>query len=406
MICPPSVLLTGAASGIGRATALLLAGSGWHCVLVDRDADGLAQLMPQLQAHSGIHHLARVVDLTDADAIEALAAGLPELDAMIHNAGISDTSGTALTDQPASQLQRVLDLNLRAPQRLTTACLPLLRPGGRIVNVASGAGLQAIPWRGAYSPSKAGLIALTQALAAARPDLVVNVLCPGFVRTELVESLIAAGRLDPAEAVSKIPLGRMADPPEMAHVLRFLAGQGAAPLRGQVVAVNGGSSLYGGSRRLPPATLAPLALDLPLSLRVEGHQDAAWVAMTSTEPAGVAEQGAYPAVLDLTPLTAPAGELWRAVHASAARFAQRHPAQASLTLLLPVRQTADWTLASDAAAARMLVATLACEWGPRQLRINALQVPDFADPGALGSLVHFVAGAGAQYLTGQTLSVT
>ena len=196
MTAPPSVLLTGAASGIGRATALLLARSGWHCVLVDRDADGLAQLLPQLPAPPGLQHVARVTDLSHAGLIEPLAAGLPPLDALIHNAGISDTSGTAITDQPASQLQRVLDVNLLAPQRLTAACLPLLRPGARIVTVASGAGLQAIPWRGAYSPSKAGLIALTQALAAARPDLVVNVLCPGFVRTELVESLIFDGLLE------------------------------------------------------------------------------------------------------------------------------------------------------------------------------------------------------------------
>lgn len=394
---PPTVLITGAASGIGRETARLLAASGWQCVLVDRDAPGLDAVVAGLPAPAGAPHIVRAVDLTDAAQIAALPQGLPPLDALINNAGMSDPSGVALAEQPVAQLDRLLALNLHAPQRLAAACLPLFRPGARVVNVSSGAGLHAIPWRGAYSPSKAGVIALTQALSAARPDLVVNALCPGFVRTELVDGLIAAGRLDPAEAVSKIPLGRMAVPQEMARVLRFLASPGAAALRGQIVPVDGGTSVYGGSRKLAPATLEALPLDLPLALQVAGD-GGAWSALATS-----ASGPAYAAVFDPTPLASPEGGLVHAVHATAARFAARHGQQASLTLLLPAHAPSDWQLAGDAAAARMLVATLACEWGAQHLRINALELPDGTSPAQVQPLLHYMASAQAQYLTGQTL---
>jgi NAD(P)-dependent dehydrogenase (short-subunit alcohol dehydrogenase family) len=421
MTLPPTVLLTGAASGIGRATALLMAASGWRCVLVDMDAEGLARLesaltaAPQTEptaAGAAPHRFIRA-DLTNPGEVERLAADLPPLDALINNAGRSDTSGVPLVEQPPSQLDRLLDLNLHAPRRLVTACLPNLRPGGRIVNVASGAGLHAIPWRGAYSPSKAGLIALTEALAAARPDLTVNALCPGFVSTELVEGLIAAGRLDPVEAVSMIPLGRMAAPAEMAHALHFLASTGAGCLRGQALSVDGGTSVYGGSRRQAPATLATLPLGLPLALTVQdGNGSSPWAVVGSVDawPGSPADDLAstprtYEAVLDPSPLDSPDGELLHAVHAAAARFATTHQDRASLTLLLPARRTTAWQHAGEPAAARMLVATLACEWASRHLRINAVEVPSPTNAAAIAPLLRYLAGASAQYLTGQTLVV-
>lgn len=398
MSTPPTVLLTGAASGIGRAAAQAFAADGWRCLLVDRDGPGLESLLASLPPSAEGHHRPLLADLTDAAQISALAEQLPPLEALVNNAGISDTSGVALAEQPWAQLDRLLALNLQAPQRLVAACLPRMKPGARIVNVASGAGLQAIPWRGAYSASKAGLIAFTQALAAARPDQVVNVLCPGFVRTELVEGLIQAGRLDPVEAVSKIPLGRMASSQEMAGMLLFLAGPGAAALRGQVLAVNGGSSLYGGSRRLAPSPLGCLPLDLPVHLQVVDGGRAEWASLATGSP----DAASYAATLDATPLTGPPGGLMQAVHLAASRFRALHQERASLTLLLPAQDAADWHGAADAAAARMLVATLACEWGLQHLRIHALEVPGHALAAGLAPLIHFVAGARAQYLTGQT----
>lgn len=391
-----TVLLTGAASGIGRATAGRLAAAGHRCILVDRNASALQALRAALPAPAGqahVAHVAHVTDLTDADQIAALADGMPRLDALINNAGMTDSSNRPTVEQSNEDWQRLLDLNLRAPARMVAALRDRLASGARVVNVASGAGLRAIPWRGGYSPSKAGLIAQSRALAQADADLRVTVLCPGYVRTELVAGLIASGRLDTARAVAKIPLGRLADPDEIACALAFLAGTHAAPLAGGLLCVDGGSSVYGGSQVYEPAASgACISLDTPLSLTVRGD----WPPV----PDDGAPEG-YPAVLDATVLSSPPGRRLAAALQAARRF--DHEGPASLTLLLPAGEDLSWDHAGDHAAARMLVASLACEWGPAARRINAVEVAPGTDPATLAPLLRFVAGARAQYLTGQVL---
>ncbi|MDP9927868.1 SDR family NAD(P)-dependent oxidoreductase [Variovorax paradoxus] len=239
---PHTVLLTGAGAGIGRATALALARAGWRCVLVDVDAGALRRLEAAWPADAE-PPMSLVADLTDAARIERLGHEVPPLDALINNAGLSAGGAEATSGHDDGTAARLLALNLAAPARMVQACAPHLRPGARIVNVASGAGLRAIPWRGLYSPSKAGLIGQSRALAQARPDWTVTTLAPGFVRTELVKRLIEGGRLDPAQAVSKIPLGRMAEPEDMAQALCFLASPGARVLTGQMLVLDGGSSV-------------------------------------------------------------------------------------------------------------------------------------------------------------------
>ena len=389
-----TVLLTGAASGIGRATAWRLAREGRRCVLVDRNAEALHALRTALRSEgAALDHLARVADLTDPDQIHALADGLPPLDAIINNAGMTDASNLPAVDQADDNWQRLLNLNLHAPARLLRALHGRLTRHARIVNVASGAGLRAIPMRGAYSPSKAGLIAQTQALAQAHPELRVSVLCPGFVETDLVDGLIASGRLDPVRAVAKIPLGRLAAPEEIACVLAFLASDDALLVSGGRVSVDGGSSVFGGSQAYAPSAIAPASCDAPLSLTVHGH----WPALRSTEV-----RDGYPAVIDATVLNSPPGGRLVATLAAARRHGSGD-APGSLTLLLPRASDTDWEHAGDDAAARMLVATLACEWGPRARRINAVEVASAEPNPALSPLLRFVAGAQAQYLTGQTL---
>ncbi|WP_294375533.1 SDR family oxidoreductase [Pseudacidovorax sp.] len=378
------VLITGAAAGIGRATALRLARDGWRCVLVDADASRLAQLAAVWPAEARAPET-RAVDLCDAAQIAALGADLPPLDALINNAGMSAGGRDALD----AESQRLLALNLEAPARLVQACTPRLRPGSRIVNVASGAGLRAIPWRGLYSPSKAALIAQTRALAQARPDWTVTALAPGFVRTELVQQLIDSGRLVPAQATAKIPLGHMAEPEDMAEALCFLAGEGARPLSGELLVLDGGSSVCGGSQPLPPAE-APLP---PLD-RVCTPQEAG--ASTGT--------GGYPAVLDASLMTAPPGQWLATLQAAARRFRLAHPMQASLTLLVPAAQPAlPWAQAGDPAAACMLLHTLAAEWGSQGLRINAVAIDGPGVDAATQALLAFVAGPRSRFLTGQWL---
>ncbi|MGV2897864.1 SDR family NAD(P)-dependent oxidoreductase [Achromobacter sp. AGC78] len=461
-----TVLLTGAASGIGRATAWRLARLGHRCVLVDRNAEALEGLLAELRAGgsgalatnneleaadalgavvmgggvlgakgSGVRaavvsgplpatpateHIARVADLTAPNQINALADDMPPLDAIINNAGMTDASNLPVVEQADLDWQRLLDLNLHAPPRLLRALQGRLTPHARIVNVASGAGLHAIPMRGAYSPSKAGLIAQTQALARARPELRVSILCPGFVQTELVDGLIASGRLDPVRAVAKIPLGRLARPEELACALAFLASPDAAPLSGSRLSVDGGSSVFGGSQAYAPNAIAPVPCDTPLALTVHGD----WPVRGDTqahererehkhgyeheqEHGQEHEQArdGYPAVIDTTVLASPPGGRLAAVLAVARRHGMggMDGKPSSLTLLLPRIEQADWEHAGDDAAARMLIATLACEWGPRARRINAIEVASPHPDPALWPLLRFVAGAQAQYLTGQTL---
>ena len=412
---PGTVLITGAGAGIGRAAALRFARAGWHTVLVDNHAQAMQRLQPELLAAGAQAVTTHALDLTDAGQIETLSTALPPLDALINNAGMSHAGASALAPLHEELPARLLALNLAAPARMVQACAAQLRPGARVVNLASGAALRAIPWRGLYSPSKAGLVEQTRALAQTRPDWTVTALAPGFVRTELVQQLLDTGRLDPARALAKVPLGRMAEPWELAEALYFLASESARALHGQTLSVCGGSSVYGGSQALPLAEHPCLNADTPLSLHVHPDASGAWSpqalaqALAHTTPHAGPVPGAngahYAAVLDASPLDAPPGGQLEAVQAAAARFEQHHPHTASLTLVLPVRSTA-WHHAGDAAAARMLVSTVAVEWGSRGLRLNALEVDHLVAPAACAPLARYLSGAGAQYLTGQTLRLT
>jgi NAD(P)-dependent dehydrogenase (short-subunit alcohol dehydrogenase family) len=395
---PGRVLITGAASGIGRAAAALFAQRGWHCVLVDRDAQALrvtAQALP------GTHRL-ETTDLSDPAQIAALK-DLPDvLDAVVNNAGIADPSGRRLVDQSTDAQALMRAVNLDAPAQLVTAVMGRLAPGARIVNVSSNAGLRCIPFRGYYSLTKAGLIAQSAALSRARPDLSVSVLCPGFTRTELNEKLVESGRLDPTRAAAKIPLGRWAEPRELAEAIVFLASAGARPLRGQVLQLDGGSGAYGGSAACSPATGGPCSFDLPLQLSVVGDATGHWSAL-ARDAAGAP---AYHALLDVHALQ---GATVRSVHAAGIRFAQQFERDAALTFLLPApggQADDDWQNAGEAAAVRMLVHTLACELAPRALRVNALMVEPQTAPAQLRALLHYVSGAAAQFMTGQLLTVS
>lgn len=398
----PAVLITGAASGMGKAAALQFAQQGWDCWLADFNP-AIAQVEQQCHMLGAPYAQAFTLDLTDPEALGGMCNSLPPLDALINNAGISDTSGTALVAQTQEQLAKLLRLNLEVPRRLFEGCFPVLRQGARVVNVASGAGLKAIPWRGLYSPSKAGLIAMTKGLAKAYPQFSMSVLCPGFVRTELVQSLMDSGRLVLAEAVAKIPMGRLAEPEEMGAAIVFLAQAQAKVLSGQVLSVDGGSSVFGGSRPCALSTVPTVAQTASLHLRVLAQGDTRWTALTSPVVEAQAVQATYPAVVG----AAVHGEGFiETVMQIARSFKAQHHSNASFLLLLPAAAANDWKRQTELAAVRMLVSTLACEWGSDALRINALLVDEQAPVDALAPLVQFVSGAQAQFITGQTIDVS
>ena len=196
-------VVTGAASGIGRALADAFARGGLHLVLADVDAEGLERAAAELRA-GGIELVAVPTDVADAPAVDALAAATVERFGAVHvvcnNAGVGGWGGSSW-EQPAAVWDWVLRVNVMGVVHGVRAFTPLLLAGGHghIVNTASLAGLAVVPHLGPYSASKHAVLALSTVLqhelAATGADIGVSVLCPGFTRT----GILAADRYWPAE---------------------------------------------------------------------------------------------------------------------------------------------------------------------------------------------------------------
>jgi len=186
-----TALITGASSGIGRAIALAFAQAGIDLILVSRSLGKLQALRQEVTA-LGVKAYAHSLDLSLVGQVQQQIAKIVEeagqLDILINNAGMGYT-GT-IADTPLAEWQQVLDLNLTSAFQCIQGVLPLLRHQGQgtIVNIASIAAKHSFPGWGAYSVSKAGLVALSQILAIEEPNLRVITLCPGSVNTELWDS--------------------------------------------------------------------------------------------------------------------------------------------------------------------------------------------------------------------------
>ncbi len=192
--------ITGAASGIGRATALKLAADGAELYLTDRDADGLEKTVLDAQALGAKVPEYRALDISDYDQVAAFAADIhtshPAMDVVMNIAGVS-AWGTI--DQLTHQhWKSMIDINLMGPIHVIETFLPPMVAagrGGHLVNVSSAAGLVALPWHAAYSASKYGLRGLSEVLRfdLARHRIGVSVVVPGAVKTPLVQSVEIAG---------------------------------------------------------------------------------------------------------------------------------------------------------------------------------------------------------------------
>jgi len=183
-------LITGASSGIGKATALACAAAGIHVALVSRDREKLADVA-QNAIVAGVEAKAYALDLADLDRVKdeisAIASDFGPIDILVNNAGMGYT-GT-LSETPLSDWQRVIDLNLTSVFQCIQGILPIMRDrrSGTIINVASIAGKQVFPGWGAYCVSKFGLMALSKTLAAEERSsgIRVTAICPGSVNTPI-----------------------------------------------------------------------------------------------------------------------------------------------------------------------------------------------------------------------------
>lgn len=199
-------LITGAASGIGRATVLRLATQGAEFFLTDRDADGLAQTVADARALGAQVPAHRVLDISDYDEVAAFAADVhathPSMDVVMNIAGVS-AWGT-VDRLSHEQWTKMVAINLMGPIHVIETFVPPMvaaRRGGHVVNVSSAAGLVALPWHAAYSASKYGLRGLSEVLRfdLAAHRIGVSVVVPGAVKTPLVDTVEIAGvdREDP-----------------------------------------------------------------------------------------------------------------------------------------------------------------------------------------------------------------
>lgn len=263
---PRAVMVTGAADGIGWATAQHLAAAGHRVLLTDRNAELLAERHRSL----GPDHGALRTDVSqEADLRAAVAQAVAQfggLDILINNAGITDAEARPTLDQPIEAVRALMAVNVRGVFLASREAFRVMQAqgSGTIVNLASGAGLVALPLRTAYGASKAAVLSLTRTLACewARHGVRVNAVSPGYTRTDMVQRQIDLGRLDPTHIEARIPWGRLGEAEEIAAAIAFMA-LDEGYITGANLVVDGGYAVYGGlgpaSRHPAPAAPAPTA---------------------------------------------------------------------------------------------------------------------------------------------------
>jgi 3-hydroxybutyrate dehydrogenase len=244
----PHALVTGGSRGIGRAIAAQLASAGATVTVLGRQRAALDQVVA-----AGEAHFAEVVDVTDQAAVVAAtskAAARQPIDILIANAGTAESAAFAKSD--AALFKRMMDVNFMGVVYSVQAGLPSMRdrPYGRIVAVASTAGLKGYAYVSAYSAAKHAVIGLVRSLALelANTPITVNAVCPGFTDTDLVAASIdnimkKTGR-SREQAVADLaghnPQGRLITPKEVADTVLWLCVEGASAITGQAIAVAGG----------------------------------------------------------------------------------------------------------------------------------------------------------------------
>lgn len=236
-------IVTGAARGIGLATAKLFAEHGYSVAIVDRDGEALAEAISEVSGGHGI-----VCDVSEPEAVDNMFAEtlsvFGRIDALVNNAGVADFGPIEQTD--FQRWRTVMETNLDGVFLCTQAATDALRETrGAIVNIASISGLRASTLRVAYGTSKAAVIHLTKQHAAELGEygVRVNCVCPGPVRTKLAMAVHSQDIIDAYH--DAIPLNRYGSEREIAEAIFFLCSERASYITGQILAADGGFEATG-----------------------------------------------------------------------------------------------------------------------------------------------------------------
>jgi NAD(P)-dependent dehydrogenase (short-subunit alcohol dehydrogenase family) len=234
-------LVTGAASGIGRATAQLLAREGAHVVACDLDPAREAEVVEALGADA----VYAAADVRDEDAwrglVERTMEAFGRLDCAANCAGVG--AGHATTHEyDEAEWDRIVDTNMRATWLAMRHEVPAMTSGGTIVNVASTLGLRGSAFSSPYSASKHGVIGLTRtaAIEYAAAGIRVNAVCPGAIDTPMMDETFARFPGFREGLMAFVPMGRMGRPDEVAHAIAWLSSEGSSFVTGEALSVEGG----------------------------------------------------------------------------------------------------------------------------------------------------------------------
>jgi 3-oxoacyl-[acyl-carrier protein] reductase len=246
------VIVTGAASGMGRATAHLFADEGARVAVVDLDPERVLAVTDEIRSVHGVDSAIDVVcDVADHASlhrlVDTVVTRLGGIDVVINNAGVSlVTSAFQDEDVFESNWARTLDVNLTSHARLIRLALPYLRHadgGGRIVNIASTEAIVTTAGLAAYAASKSGVVGLTKSFAVelGRYAVTVNCICPGPINTGMTAGIDDAAK--ETYARRRVPLRRYGDPEEVAQMTLNICLPASSFLNGAVIAVDGGMTI-------------------------------------------------------------------------------------------------------------------------------------------------------------------
>jgi NAD(P)-dependent dehydrogenase (short-subunit alcohol dehydrogenase family) len=245
------VLLTGAARGIGLASAETFMSHGFRVALSDRDFDEATKAVSRFEA--GANAVALSMDVTSTEDVDRCVAEavshFGRLDALINVAGAVSKPSPA-EEEPDSEWTKHLETHLMGTVRCSRAAYTHLAvsPLGSIVNVSSIAAHIAIRLRMPYAAAKAGIEGLTRSLSVewARAGIRVNAVAPGYIRTERLEAGFSAGTLDEKVLSANVPLGRLGTAQDIADLIYFLASERAGYITGQTIVIDGGATIDSG----------------------------------------------------------------------------------------------------------------------------------------------------------------